>query len=380
MSDLQLGLLAIGIAVVIAVIGYNKWQEVRLRRKTEGAFASSRDDVLMHQGAAAEPTDFDQPPAAEPRDTGSPAIERAPERVEHTIGDVDVEPAVPAAQPQAEPARLRPAVLDADIDFIVGLDCAKPVSGRDVAAKAEALVDEGMLKPVHWEGYDAALGAWQAIVPEQRYAQLRAGLQLVNRSGPVTADDLSAFVAEMQEVALSLAALPEFPDVNEALQQAGAIDGFCAEVDVQMGLSVLSGAGHMLQGTKIRALAESAGLVLGKDGRYHRYNEAGAELFALANLEPMPFHPETIKTLSTHGVTVLLDVPRAPGVATTFRSYVEFARHLADAVSGTLVDDNRKPISQPALDQIAAQLDVIHRNMASQGMPAGSPLALRLFS
>ena len=33
MSDLQLGLLAIGVAVVAGVIAYNRWQETRVRRR-----------------------------------------------------------------------------------------------------------------------------------------------------------------------------------------------------------------------------------------------------------------------------------------------------------------------------------------------------------
>ena len=47
---------------------------------------------------------------------------------------------------------------------------------------------------------------------------------------------------------------------------------------------------------------------------------------------------------------------------------------------GGLVDDNRKPIGQAALEAIGQQLEGIHRTMAARGIPAGGPLALRLFS
>ena len=47
--------------------------------------------------------------------------------------------------------------------------------------------------------------------------------------------------------------------------------------------------------------------------------EDGSTLFTLDNHEPMPFVPEQIKTLSTDGVTLLLDVPRvADAGADTF--------------------------------------------------------------
>jgi hypothetical protein len=44
-----------------------------------------------------------------------------------------------------------------------------------------------------------------------------------------------------------------------------------------------------------------------------------------------------------------------------------------------LVDDNRKPIGQAALEAIGQQLERIHRTMQARGIPAGGPLALRLF-
>jgi hypothetical protein len=45
-----------------------------------------------------------------------------------------------------------------------------------------------------------------------------------------------------------------------------------------------------------------------------------------------------------------------------------------------LVDDNRKPIGQAALEAIMQQLERIHATMDARGIPAGGPVALRLFS
>jgi len=118
----------------------------------------------------------------------------------------------------------------------------------------------------------------------------------------------------------------------------------------------------------------------GKDGRFHRLSEGGAELFGLANVEPMPFHAETMRGLATQGVTVFLDVPRAPAAAMTFRAYVEFARKAEQSLGGTLVDDNHKPINQAALDAIAMRLEAIHKTMTARGVVAGGAVALRLFS
>ena len=55
MSDLQLGLLGIGILVVIGVLAYNKLQEARLKRQSEESFGSQHDDVLLGGARASRP-------------------------------------------------------------------------------------------------------------------------------------------------------------------------------------------------------------------------------------------------------------------------------------------------------------------------------------
>ena len=53
MSELQIGLMAIGVLVVVAVLIYNRVQERRAKRGAERAFRSGHDDVLLKQPAPA---------------------------------------------------------------------------------------------------------------------------------------------------------------------------------------------------------------------------------------------------------------------------------------------------------------------------------------
>jgi hypothetical protein len=367
MSDLQLGLLAIGVAVVAGVVAYNKWQEAKLRRKAEAAFGARHGDALLRGATGEGERSRSAPAGPEPRP--------ADHAIEHALIEGE-----PPATPKDAPAGPLPAgTLDPEVDYVIELGCARPVAGSEVATHARAMLDEALIKPIHWEGYDEARAAWRPLGAEARYARLRVGLQLANRAGAVTEDELLAFCGEVQEVALALAAEADCPDTDAALARAQALDRFCTEVDLQIGLSVIGTESHTFPGPKIRALAESAGLAIGRDGRFHRYSEDGTELFSLANMEPMPFHPETIKTLQTRGVTALFDVPRAPASAAAFRRFIQFARELEQALGGVLVDDHRKPIGQAALDSIGRELERIHQTMQARGIPAGGPLALRLF-
>jgi hypothetical protein len=376
MSDLQLGLLAIGIVVVVGVIAYNKLQETRLRRRAQADFGSGHDDVLL---AGRRPVGRSHPEEpAQGIERNSPA-----HTIEHTLADATPElaPRPDAAPPAATtPAQGGPRVLEEAVDFIVSVECPIATSGAEILKHAQTLAHEAMRRPIYWEALDPAHGEWEQPSGQKRYRRARAGMQLASRAGPTTEEDIGAFCLGLQEIGLALGADLDMPDPEEAVRRATDLDRFCAEVDVQVGLNVVAADAETFPGTKIRALAESAGMQYGKDGRFHRFSEGGAELFGLANLEAMPFHAETMRTLATRGVTVLLDVPRAPAAAATFRAYVEFARQAEHSLGGTLVDDNRKPINQAALDSIAMQLEAIHKTMSARGIEPGGPLALRLFS
>src|SRR5262244_3402560 len=153
MSDLQLSLLAIGVGVV----AYNRWQEAKLRRRTEATFGSRHGDVLLQE---AGPAAGGEPGTAAPPPTSPP--DRS---IEHTLQE-DI-PSVPA--PAAMPAPLPPELLDPAIDYIVQLDCARPVSGAEVATQANALLEEGLIKPVHWEGQDESREVWRPISSDGGY-------------------------------------------------------------------------------------------------------------------------------------------------------------------------------------------------------------------
>ncbi len=384
MSDLQLGLLAIGAAVVVGVIAYNRWQEARVRRRTEGAFVGRHEDILLGRGevgAAPAASPPREPAASSPRAAApQPEVDRT---IEHTLAVPAVDPASaapPAVRLDESASRLAAGALDPAVDYIVELDCARAVTGADLARHAQALLGEGMIRPVHWEGFDDARALWRSVASEGRYRRLRVGLQLTGRSGPADEEELTAFCGEVQEAALALAAQPDFPDAAAAAARAQELDRFCASVDVQIGLSVIGSESHAFSGSKVRMLAESAGMAIGRDGRFHRLAEDGTELFSLANLEPMPFHAETIRTLQTRGVTALFDVPRVSASPSAFRRFIDFAHQLEQALGGVLVDDNRKPIGQAALEAIGQQLEGIHQTMAARGIPAGGPIAVRLFS
>ncbi|MCB1967664.1 MAG: cell division protein ZipA C-terminal FtsZ-binding domain-containing protein, partial [Candidatus Accumulibacter sp.] len=128
------------------------------------------------------------------------------------------------------------------------------------------------------------------------------------------------------------------------------------------------------------ALAESTGMVMDRQGRFVRCDDSGNVLYVLVNQEADAFSAESMKTLSTHGVTFLLDVPRVANGDRVLAQMIEQARRFAEALDGALVDDNRHPLSEAAIEPIRRQVAQFQAAMAAHELPAGGLLAQRLFS
>jgi ZipA-like protein with FtsZ-binding domain len=354
MSDLQLALLALGVAVVAAVLAYNKWQELQYRRHAEASFRSEREDVLMRGGAVA-----DADPAA--------PVPAAAERIEPVL---DPAPSKAAAS--------APVVLSETLDYIVSIEAPDGLAGDTILAAVDG-VRHRCSKSVHWEGFDESEARWHPLRADLGYSAMRAGLQLVDRRGAATSGELDTFASGMREAAAALGARASVPDPRPALARATELDRFCSDVDIQIALNIVS-AGTAFPGAKIRSLAEAGGLALDPDGKFRRRDGLGRSLYELANREPVEFDAAALKGLTTRGLILQLDVPRAPGAERTFAQFSEFAQQLARALGAGIVDDNRRPLGAAAFDAIRAQLRGVYKSMEARGIEAGGALALRLFS
>ncbi|HSG23489.1 MAG TPA: cell division protein ZipA C-terminal FtsZ-binding domain-containing protein, partial [Azonexus sp.] len=266
------------------------------------------------------------------------------------------------------------------LEFIVSMELVEPVSALQILhSQRDAL--QRLNKPVHWVGFNERTREWERLVSDSNWElrRLRVGLQLVNRSGPVSSGDVAIFTGAMQALADELMAVADMPP-SRLLDQAAELDRFCAAVDLEIGVNLVS-RGSAFSGTKIRALAEAAGMVLGIDGLFTRYDDAGRAQFSLQNYEATQFTAESIRTLTTHGLTFLLDVPRVDHGERVFVQMTELAKRFAETLQGSLVDDNRQPLSESQLDHIRREfIGKPQATMIAFGLPAGSPQARRLFS
>lgn len=272
-----------------------------------------------------------------------------------------------------------PAILVSPaIDYVASFELVESVSGDQILrSQRELLARVG--KPIGWAGYNDRTWEWERVVEEGSYRRLRVGLLLADRRGPLGEADLLTFHGAMQNLAEELMAVADLPSRDSALNAAIALDQFCANVDIQVGLNVIS-QGPVFPGTKIRALAEAAGMVLDSSGRFVRCDDDGHVLYTLANQESAGFSTESMKTMSTHGLVFILDVPCVSHGDRVFAQMLDLARRMADTLRGVLVDDNRRQLTEAMLDPFRRQIGQYQSQLAAKGLPAGGPLTLRLFS
>lgn len=398
MSELQFSLIGVGALIIVGVYVFNSFQERKYRRIAEKSFSSRQEDVLLDESAETLPdvreaASFNHESRIEPvisnqRDEMPDEPEVKDSVADEAVERIDpvsvVEPApeeeiksTRAGQQEDRPA----ALLDETILYIVQIHPSENVVGT--AALVEAIRRQGEYgKRVRWFGMNAQTGSWEEVCfgGTEDYHQIAATLQLADRSGPISDPDLAIFCSQVQTVADELVAVAEFPSRVPSLALAAALDKFCADVDVLIGANIITQNGMAFAATKVRAMAEAAGMKLQSDGAFHFFNDEGADLFSLANLDPIPFSAENIRQLNTYGVTFLFDVPRVADGVRVFNQMLMVARQMASSLGGIVVDDNRRPLTDAGVSRIKDQLAELYAKMEAQQIKSGSARALRLFS
>lgn len=384
MSDLQIGLIVVGLLVVAGVYLFNRVQEQRHRRAFEQGLDQGQEEALpsVKREQSAPPSEERIETRIEPSMAEVPLPDPPPEPAE--VREVAAAPmeAASASAREAPPVR-EPTVGVApkapDIDYHAHVAAEAPIGAEVLAGLAKRVSAIG--KPAAIEVREGADGAWrpQAEAAPNGVVEARVALQLADRSGPLSVVQLARFREVLEAAAAELGGKVTFDDDGAALAAANELDAFCAENDVAIGLNIVPQAPTGLAGTKLRALAEASGFTLAADGAFHLLDERGGGAIALASMDGVPFEASSLKMLRSQGITLLLDVPRVGDGKQVFRRMTELARHFAASLDGAVVDDKRVPLNQAGLDTIARQIESIQQALRARGIVPGGAIALRLF-
>jgi hypothetical protein len=364
MTDLQMSLIAIGSAIVVGVISYNKWQEYKAKKSVERAFSTTPDDVLMKSEAA---THADQESRHEPSlDTEQISADLQAADLNNSNsqnGDVN------AAGQVAHGAPLRDLPVDTLVDCLIPLALDAPVHGEKIILPLQSLRHVGN-KPVHFIGQRED-GQWDAIVRGGLYVALQAGVQLANRTSALNELEYSELVMRLRQIADEINAEPDVPDMTDVMTAARSLHQFVAEYDAKLSVNVQSNGAPWAINTLLAAL-ERQGFDLRPDGRLVMPDGDGGVLFSLST-------NVTLAADTTSRLTLLLDVPCVSPQRDGFGAMTACAKALAARLGGTVVDDGNQPLSEESLKEIAHQVAAFYEDMQVAEIPAGSVRALRLF-
>ncbi len=229
MSDLHLGLLAVGVLVVVGIFAYNAVQERRARRTVERVFGAAHADVLMDGASQRQEPRFDAPTR----------------RGTH-----------------AESA----ALPDSRLDYIIELQLRQPVSAAEVAAHWAPFEHRFAGRALLAASPDRA--AWRPLAAAGSCAAVRAALQLASRAGPVSEAQLIEFRGAVDTLAAQIGAGVRAPEIKQAVERARELDALCADSDIQVVLHVVPQPGGTFAGAAPPQAPGAFGVSRRDDGGY----------------------------------------------------------------------------------------------------------------
>ena len=375
MSTLQIALAGGIIAIVAGIIIFNKWQEGRHRNRAGHVFPGNQRDPLLERGGDSEPPPEVREPVIGERGTNG-----------HDEADADGQAEGKRNQQayhQPPRQRIRPPLpdrLDPRIDCCIRIEAVEPIEvPRFWAAQTEAL--DGIARPLRWYAFDDRENQWRRINGNTVGAHhwFLAALQLVDRGGVLSENDFLRYTRGVQRLADQFRSVPAgIPSRAETMGNAKALDSFCAEVDVQIAINLVSV--QPMMGSHIFSLAEAEGLRLEGDGSFHARAADNRTLYILSNGEAALFERSVMAGLRTRRMSLILDLPRVIDASSEFEKMMHFAVHLGKKLGADVVDDNGRHFGTESVEAIRTRIRRYQTRMSEEGIPPGGSLARRLFS
>ena len=362
MRPLTWVLLAIAAVLLIALYLYGKWQE-RKSAQVDGADgdhdAAPIDRALPERSTLARA-------ARNTRNSSQTSV-----RIEPTIGPSPT-PETSGDTLQEDDSAATQVVggwsEDALLDVTLELRCVHAFDGV-AALEARAQLDRLALSlPIHLAVWDSKAGRWSLPDRFGFYSEMLIAVQLATRPHSLTEIDASRFVAAVQQIAVSIDADFDPPDVARLVGQAAALDALCARFDVQITLTL-----EALAEPWSHADVDSAAVEAGLSGvARERWEHVDAD-------HPIALSMTSTASFPTQRLALALDVPRSNAEPSPLSILFDVAHRLAARLNARVVDDNGRTVESTAQSVIKSELEKLAGDMRAAGIEPGSLRARRLY-
>jgi hypothetical protein len=344
MSDLQIGLISLGVVLILVVVVFNWWQDRRVRQKMQEHFPETEADPLM--GGAAQ--------AAGRREPGFGL---------HTVNDEPVHDTLPDDEAEVDPT----------CEVVIDINFHQAVPSDQLYAAIQAIRRVGN-KPVRIFAESDAGGHRARLRPGESYASMQLAVLLANRGGPLSDIEWSHLWTIAQSLAERFDGSVEGPEQALVMARAKQLDELCAGLDAQVGLALRLG------GTKpvpqvVQVVKDAGFLVHGKQLAW--MSESGVPRFTLLF---DGVHADEVQSAGVDRIDLLLDLPNSPADEQAFSRMVSVGRDLSGRLHAVLVDDQGRPVAEGSDHAIDEQLLEMYRKLEQAGFPAGAERTVRVFS
>lgn len=344
MSDLQIGLILLGVALILLVLLFNWWQDRRVRRQMQEQFPERDVDPLLGSHPAAAPAPLRREPALSA--LGSQAAQNEPDD---------------------------PEEVDPTTEVVIDISFTHPVPSDQLHAATHAVTRVGT-KPVRIFAERDGGGHRARLRADETYVSMQLAVLLANRRGPLSLIEWSELWAIAQGIAERFDGSLEGPEQNEVAERAARLDGICAQLDAMVGLA-LQLPGALPAGDIARAL-EDVGFL--RHGRQLAWmSDLGIPRF-IALFDGQ--QPGDVQSAGVERVELLLDLPNSPSDDQAFSRMATVGRQLAAMLNARLLDDQGKPVAEGADQAIDQQLLVRYEELTRAGFVPGEPRTARVFS
>ena len=415
--------IVLGLAVILAVIAYNMYQENQYRKQVREQFGHPDKDALLNSKTSH---------VRDGKESGGKGlfVKKASKAQEAALRNLQEQDEIFAAKAKlAKPSAIKTDVeLAIEDDFtdepvqhtVIGLNneiTTQAASDEPVnlpSAANQPLVSLDELSQVELPWFDPrfdylayiALSEAQELhalprlsnrhrfqiigctmddrfqvaepIPSVYYQGFVVGLQAVSRNGLATQEELQQFNQQVDTFTQLMGGKVLHTDLAAFTEVAQALDTFCARVDQTIAIHLVSHSN--ISGVELRASVENLGFVLGEDGAFHYTGQTGSPMFAIHSLTGDAFTNALLDNQSYKGFSMLLDIPHAPAGEKTFDLFMDLAVRLSGQLGLDLVNDKMEEVSTQWLKDIRNYVLARQEEMLKVGIKPGSKQALRLFS
>lgn len=422
MSETILIIVVLGLAIILAIIAYNMYQENQYRQQVRRQFGHSDKDALMgsktdfvRDGKSQDQTGVPLRPIRQ-KDISTPSFEPKDDLFAAKVSqaaankpDVEIE-----YEDDFKESVIEPETKEADAAYDFKRVAAPVYSQTKLHGKRKLLLDLHDLPKLELPWFDPRFDYMAYIslsepqelhtiprlssrhrfqiagctmddrfqiaepIPSVYYQGFIIGLQSISRSGLATTQELEHFGEQVNQFAEKMNGGLLLTDVETFLNVARPLDELCARVDQTIAMHLVSRG--TVSGVELRSAVEQLGFELGVDGAFHFPDEKGEPLFTIVTLDNSPFTSSLLDSQAYRGFSMLFDIPHVPAGEKQFNRFMDLAVKLSSNLGLDLVNDKLEELSTQWLKDVRTYVLARQDEMKKVGIEPAGELSKRLFS